>query len=81
MKRGVEFPGPRKVKAGIERHPAMIRENQMDGCLLAKMAQQRIRSYTADVKAWVHLHHDQRHLGPECHLRHLVTGREVKALK
>jgi len=30
---GVEFPGKKKVKAVIERHPAMIRENQMDGCL------------------------------------------------
>ena len=32
-KRGVEFPGHNKVKAAIERHPAMVRENQMDGCL------------------------------------------------
>ena len=32
-KRGVEFPGRNKVQAAIERHPAMVRENQMDGCL------------------------------------------------
>jgi len=32
-KRGVEFPGQRKVKAAIERHPAMVYENQTDGCL------------------------------------------------
>jgi hypothetical protein len=32
-KRGVEFPGHNKVKAVIKRHPAMVRENQMDGCL------------------------------------------------
>jgi hypothetical protein len=32
-KRGVEFPGHNKVKAAIERHPAMVRENQTDGCL------------------------------------------------
>ena len=33
MKRGVEFPGHNKVKAAIEKHPAMVRENQTDGCL------------------------------------------------
>jgi len=32
-KRGVEFPGHRYVKATIEWHPAMVHENQMDGCL------------------------------------------------
>jgi len=32
-KRGVEFPRHNKVKAPIERHPAMVRENQTDGCL------------------------------------------------
>jgi len=31
--RGVEFPGHRNVKAAIERHPAKLWENQMDGCL------------------------------------------------
>jgi len=30
---GVEFPTRNKVKAAIERHPAMVRENQKDGCL------------------------------------------------
>jgi len=30
---GVEFPGHNKVEATIERHPAMVCENQMDGCL------------------------------------------------
>jgi len=29
---GVEFPWHRKVKAAIERHPAMVYENQSDGC-------------------------------------------------
>jgi histone H3/H4 len=33
QKRGVEFPGHNKVQAGIERHPGMVRENQIDGCL------------------------------------------------
>ena len=32
-KRGVECPGHKKVKAAIENHPAMIRQNQSDGCL------------------------------------------------
>jgi hypothetical protein len=32
-KRGVEFPGHNKVKAAIEIHPAMVCENQTDGCL------------------------------------------------
>jgi len=31
-KRGVEFPGHTKVKAAMERHPAMIYQNQSDGC-------------------------------------------------
>ena len=29
----VEFPGHDNVKALMERHPAMPRENQTDGCL------------------------------------------------
>jgi len=32
-KRGVEFPGHKKVKAAIQRHPAMLRHNQTSGCL------------------------------------------------
>ena len=30
---GVEFPGHKKVKAVIQRHPAMFHQNQMCGCL------------------------------------------------
>jgi len=33
MKRGVEFPGHNKLKAAIQRHPAMLRQNQTSGCL------------------------------------------------
>jgi len=33
QKRGVEFHGPSNVKAAIERHPAMLYENQTDSCL------------------------------------------------
>jgi len=32
-KRGVEFPGYKKVKAAIERLPAMVYKNHMDSCL------------------------------------------------
>jgi len=32
-KRGVEFPGHKMVKAAIQRHPAMLRQNQTAGCL------------------------------------------------
>ena len=47
--RGVEFPGHRIVKAMIERHLAMVHQNQMDGCLpcqngMAKYTQTRWRS-------------------------------------
>jgi len=45
------------------------------------MAQQRIRSHAGDAKAQVNLHHDQRHLGLKRDLRHLVTVREMNALK
>jgi hypothetical protein len=30
---GVEFPGHKKVKAAIQRHPAMLRHNQTSSCL------------------------------------------------
>jgi len=32
-KRGVEFPGHRKVTAAMERHPAMVSKNHKAGCL------------------------------------------------
>ena len=32
-KRGVECPAHKKVKAAIQRHPAMLRQNQTSGCL------------------------------------------------
>ena len=32
-KRGVEFAGHKEVKAAIQRHPAILRQNQMSGCL------------------------------------------------
>jgi len=47
-KQGVEFPGHTKVKAAIQRHPAMLRHNQTPGCLpcqngTAKIPQTRWR--------------------------------------
>ena len=32
-KRGVEYPGHNKVKAAIQRHPAMLCQIQTSGCL------------------------------------------------
>jgi len=32
-KREVEFPGHKRVKAAIQRHPAMLRHDQTSGCL------------------------------------------------
>jgi len=52
-KRCVEFPGHKKVKAVIQRHPAMLRQNQMSGCLpyqngTAKIPQTRSRRKGTD---------------------------------
>jgi hypothetical protein len=33
MQRGVEFPGHNQVIVAMERHPAMVCENQTDSCL------------------------------------------------
>jgi len=48
VKRGVEFPGQKKMKAAIERHPAMLCQNHTAGCLhcqngIAKNPQARWR--------------------------------------
>jgi len=32
-KRGIEFPGHKEVKAAVQRHPAMLRQNQTSGCV------------------------------------------------
>jgi len=54
-KRGVEFPGHNKVKAVIERHPAMLRQNHTPRCLASQMAPQIIRRQSGDAKLQVHL--------------------------
>jgi len=58
-KRGVVLPGHNMVKAAIERHPAMVRQNQTDSCLPCQKGTQEIHSLAGGTMAWVHLHHDQ----------------------
>ena len=76
---GVVFPWHNKVKAAMERHPAKVRENQTDGCLPYRNGTARIHRLAGGAKAWVHLHHDPHHRGPEHHLGQLMTLRELKA--
>jgi hypothetical protein len=38
MKRAVEFPGHKKVNAAIQRHPVMLHQNHMSGCLPSQNA-------------------------------------------
>ena len=45
------------------------------------MALQRMHRHAGGTKAWVHLYHDGRPLGPESHLHHLMTVRECIAPK
>jgi len=55
-KQGVEFPGHKKVKAAIQRHPAMLHQNQTPAAFLAKMAPQRICRHAGDAQEQLHLH-------------------------
>jgi hypothetical protein len=80
-KQDVVFTGNDKVKAVIEIHPAMVCETLTNSCCLANMAQQRLHRQAGVAMARVRLHHNWCHLGPQCHLRHLVTVRDVNALK
>jgi hypothetical protein len=50
-----EFPGHHKVKAGIARNRAMLRQTRLPDVFLAKMAQQRIHRRAADTIEQVHL--------------------------
>jgi len=77
-KRGIEFPGHNKVKAAIERHPAMVRKNQTDGCLPCQNGTAKIQRHAGGAKARVHLHQNRRHCGPNRHLCHLKTMRGPK---
>jgi hypothetical protein len=56
MKRGVEFPGHKKMKAAIQRHPAMLRQTKCPPSFLTQMPSQRNRSNVGDAKEQVHLH-------------------------
>ena len=75
MQRGVVFPGHNKAKAAMERHPAMVRENQTEGCLPFQNGTAKNPQTCWGTKAWVHLNYDRRHWGPECHLHHLINVR------
>ena len=55
-KRGVEFPAHKKMKAAIQRRPAMLRQNQTSSCLPCKMALKRIRRPAGDAREQLHLH-------------------------
>jgi len=87
-KRGDEHPGHTKVIAAIERHPAMVYENQTDACL-AKMALQRIQGKVGGAKEQVHLvksdansrHQNKCHLHLERHLRQPVKIMALKVLQ
>jgi len=78
---GGDFPAHRKVKVAMERHPAMVRDNETDVCLPCQMAQQRICRHTGGIKDQVHLCQNWCHHCPELHVRHPVTMREHKHSK
>jgi len=83
--RGVEFPGHKNVKAAMNGHPAMLRENQTDRCLPCQngTAQNPLTCWRR--KGTVHLHQsnsdswqqNQHHIHPKRHLFHLVTMRQL----
>jgi hypothetical protein len=87
--RGVEFPGHEKVKAAIQRHPAMLRQNQTSGCHPSEMALQRICRHTGDATEQVHLPppdaecglRSRLHLRPARHLPQPLTLPELNNLK
>jgi len=87
--RGVEFPGHKKVKAVIQRYPAMLCQNQRPAASLAKMALQRIRRHAGHAKEHVHLHpadaesrfQSQLHLCQARHPPQPVTLPELNLLK
>jgi len=88
-KRGVEFPGHKKVKAAIQRHPAMLRQNQMAGCLPCENGTERIRRHAGDAKEQAHLHltnaesrlQSRLHHSPARHPPQPVTLPEFNLLK
>jgi hypothetical protein len=86
MKRGVQFPGHKMVKAAIERHLAMVYKIKQPAALHAEMVQQSITRDAGGAKEQPHLQQNRRHLCPEghlrlaCHLRHKVSLRETKVI-
>jgi hypothetical protein len=67
-KRGVKFPRHKKVKAAIQRHPAMLRQNHTSGCLSCHMAPQRMRSHAGDAVEQVHFHPTDAERRLQCRL-------------
>jgi len=68
-KRGVECPGHEKVKAAIQRHPAMLRQNQTSSCHPCQMALKIIRRHAGGAKEQVHLHPPNAESGFQSRLR------------
>jgi hypothetical protein len=55
-------------------------KTELTAAFLVKMAPHTIQRHAGSSEAQVYLHHDGCHLGPEPHLHHLMTVRELKAL-
>jgi hypothetical protein len=51
----VKVPGHNIVKGAMDRHPAMIQENQIDCSLSRQIAKHRIPGYTGGTKEQVYL--------------------------
>jgi len=80
-KLGVEFPGHQKVRAAMERLPAMVYKNHMAGCLPCQNGTAKKSGPAGGPKEPPHLLQNQRHLRPQRHVRHQVTLMETKEMK
>jgi len=69
-KRGVQFPGHKKVKAAIQKHPAMLRQNQTSGCLPCQNGTAKNPQTSWRRKEQVHLHLTDAESGLQSRLRH-----------
>jgi len=78
---GHAFPRNKKMKAAIETHPAMLRQNHTAGCLSWQHGTSKFCRHAGNTQEQVNLHltdTDSRlpsgcHRCPECHLPQLVT--------
>jgi len=86
---GVGMFGHEKVKSAIQRHPAMLRQNQTNTCLPCHNAPSTIHRHAGGWRQCTHLHlantvslhQSQHHLHPKHHLRPPVTIRALKGPK